>query len=277
MQEFDPVNKPKHYAGGKYECIEVMEEEFGKEAVQNFCLLNAFKYLFRCEKKHETPLEDIKKAKWYLEKWIALNEKVTKEKFEEDYQRILDACGTLGEYLMSKNNDDSRQDGEGNSLSGMCICVKSSADFDAGGVYYYKNRVMYREKSDGIEDGRVMLADMDRYHSDGVYIPLNGEFIPLISFGGRVRDRVAYEWERGRRGIENLKITYQSEIDQYTVSYEMHKGFNDPFVYKFLGNDAYSLLHSDLGRGIIAPDGCVEKLKKNLRKEFGKEIFEKQR
>ena len=73
MEEFDPVNKPKHYAEGKYECIDVMEEEFGKEAVKNFCLLNAFKYLYRCNKKHKTPTEDIKKAKWYLEKWIALN------------------------------------------------------------------------------------------------------------------------------------------------------------------------------------------------------------
>ena len=43
----DPVTHPAHYCTGKYECIEVMTEVFGVEAVQAFCRLNAFKYLFR--------------------------------------------------------------------------------------------------------------------------------------------------------------------------------------------------------------------------------------
>lgn len=66
------VDHPSHYAGEKYECIEVMREVFGEEATKNFCLLNAFKYLWRCGKKHQTPDEDIAKAVWYLEKYRSL-------------------------------------------------------------------------------------------------------------------------------------------------------------------------------------------------------------
>jgi hypothetical protein len=66
------VDHPSHYAGEKYECIEVMREVFGDEATKNFCLLNAFKYLWRCGKKHQTPDEDIAKAVWYLEKYRSL-------------------------------------------------------------------------------------------------------------------------------------------------------------------------------------------------------------
>lgn len=66
------VNHPAHYAGEKYECIEVMLEVFGADAVKHFCLLNAFKYLWRCGKKHESPYEDIAKAIWYLEKYKSI-------------------------------------------------------------------------------------------------------------------------------------------------------------------------------------------------------------
>lgn len=68
------VNHPSHYQkNGGFECIEVMRAVFGEQATYHFCLLNAFKYLFRCDKKHETPTEDIKKAAWYLEYIINTN------------------------------------------------------------------------------------------------------------------------------------------------------------------------------------------------------------
>jgi hypothetical protein len=70
-QKSDPVNHPSHYETGKFECIEVMKEVFGIEAVQNFCLLNAFKYLYRCENK-ANKTEDIKKSQWYENKYLEL-------------------------------------------------------------------------------------------------------------------------------------------------------------------------------------------------------------
>lgn len=68
----DNVNHPNHYATGKYECIDVMLEIFGVEAVKTFCLLNAFKYNYRSGRKNG--LEDIQKAKRYIDKYIELSE-----------------------------------------------------------------------------------------------------------------------------------------------------------------------------------------------------------
>ena len=67
----DNVNHPSHYCTGKYECIDVMLEVFGKEAVQNFCRLNAFKYLYRSDRKNG--IEDINKALWYLNKFVEID------------------------------------------------------------------------------------------------------------------------------------------------------------------------------------------------------------
>ena len=68
----DNVNHPSHYDTGKYECIDVMLETQGKEAVQDFCICNAFKYLYRHNNKNG--LEDVKKAIWYLNKFVELEE-----------------------------------------------------------------------------------------------------------------------------------------------------------------------------------------------------------
>lgn len=68
----DNVNHPSHYTG-RYECIDVMQDVFGNEATDNFCLCNAFKYIWRARKKNG--LEDVKKAVWYLNKYIEEAEK----------------------------------------------------------------------------------------------------------------------------------------------------------------------------------------------------------
>ena len=76
----DNVNHPAHYETGKFECIDVMVEVFGAEKVAAFYECNAFKYLYRCENKHETPQEDWKKARWYLNKALELTGQETVEK-----------------------------------------------------------------------------------------------------------------------------------------------------------------------------------------------------
>jgi len=81
----EQVNHPSHYAmEGGLECIDVMRMNFGMEAVCNFCLLNAFKYISRCSKKHETPLQDIKKARWYLDYIISNKEAEERQKGGEE-------------------------------------------------------------------------------------------------------------------------------------------------------------------------------------------------
>lgn len=73
----DNVNHPSHYCTGQYECIDVMIETQGVEATMNFCMCNAFKYLYRHNGKN--CLEDVRKADWYLCKYLELAEKVKSE------------------------------------------------------------------------------------------------------------------------------------------------------------------------------------------------------
>ncbi len=75
--EEDVVNHPAHYENDKYQCIDVMEDIYGTEAVMNFCMCNAFKYIWRFQKKNG--IEDIQKAQWYMNKYQELAEKITKE------------------------------------------------------------------------------------------------------------------------------------------------------------------------------------------------------
>ena len=63
----DNVNHPSHYeASTSIECIEAMEITFGKANVAVFCVLNAYKYIWR--HKHKNGLEDLEKAQWYLDR-----------------------------------------------------------------------------------------------------------------------------------------------------------------------------------------------------------------
>jgi len=64
----DPVNHPKHYTQhpSGVECIAVTEH-------MGFCLGNAVKYIWRADLKHDA-IEDLKKARWYLEREIMRRE-----------------------------------------------------------------------------------------------------------------------------------------------------------------------------------------------------------
>lgn len=69
MNKHDVVNSPSHYTKGKFETIDVIEDVVkglpGKEAI---CVGNAIKYLSRY--KHKNGIEDVKKARWYIERLI---------------------------------------------------------------------------------------------------------------------------------------------------------------------------------------------------------------
>jgi hypothetical protein len=59
----DTVNHPPHYAFSTIEPIDVIEA-WGL----GFCLGNCLKYIARSDKKHDSPLEDYKKALWYAKR-----------------------------------------------------------------------------------------------------------------------------------------------------------------------------------------------------------------
>jgi|TARA_B100000282_G_C31295726_1_gene293116 hypothetical protein len=62
----EKVNHPDHYNKGEFEVIDVIEDWFDG---LDFCAGNVIKYVARYKHK-EKPIEDLKKAKWYLNRMI---------------------------------------------------------------------------------------------------------------------------------------------------------------------------------------------------------------
>ncbi len=64
----DMVNNPPHYnhSDNGIECIDAIEAALGPEGFKAYCKGNVTKYLWRSNHKAGSPIEDIKKASWYL-------------------------------------------------------------------------------------------------------------------------------------------------------------------------------------------------------------------
>lgn len=62
----DPVNRPRHYTDhpSGVECIQITEH-------MNFCLGNATKYIWRAGLKSDDPVEDLLKARWYIDRELS--------------------------------------------------------------------------------------------------------------------------------------------------------------------------------------------------------------
>ena len=67
------VNSPPHYNSGDIECIDAIKESMTPEAFKGYLKGNIQKYIWRYENKKG--VEDLKKARWYLNKLIKTVEK----------------------------------------------------------------------------------------------------------------------------------------------------------------------------------------------------------
>jgi hypothetical protein len=68
--EKDAVNHPDHYQGDKIECIEYLKDNMPYEAYLGYLEGNAKKYMHRWRRKGK-PVEDLKKAIWYLNRLVS--------------------------------------------------------------------------------------------------------------------------------------------------------------------------------------------------------------
>lgn len=68
----DKVNHPAHYTSMKIETIDIIQDKLTAEAFEGFCIGNVLKYLTRYRQKNG--LEDLQKARWYLDKIIRVKE-----------------------------------------------------------------------------------------------------------------------------------------------------------------------------------------------------------
>lgn len=106
ISEADPVNHPSHYEKQcSLECIDVMEAIFEYDAVFDFCVCNAFKYLWR--HKFKNGEEDIKKAEWYINKAETIMYDVgDEEHLMNKLIRVRDLYAKVENKTVVKDNED---------------------------------------------------------------------------------------------------------------------------------------------------------------------------
>jgi len=68
----DLVNHPSHYTDGEIECIDAIEAALTAEEFRGYCKGNNLKYTWR--ERHKGGTESLKKAQWYLDRLIQLDE-----------------------------------------------------------------------------------------------------------------------------------------------------------------------------------------------------------
>ncbi|PNG11888.1 DUF3310 domain-containing protein [Stutzerimonas stutzeri] len=95
----DAIN-PTHYTRGGVECIDAIESAtVDKRGIEAACTANVIKYLWRYEAKNG--LEDVKKARWYLERLIAhLDKAEFGQQNTIDYRRAASDADRSHEMLM---------------------------------------------------------------------------------------------------------------------------------------------------------------------------------
>ena len=79
MREEDMINRPPHYADGQIETIDYIVDVLGEYDAIHYCHGNVIKYTGSRLWSKGKPIEDAKKAIWYLNKMVELMEK-TKDK-----------------------------------------------------------------------------------------------------------------------------------------------------------------------------------------------------
>ena len=68
-KKYDNVNNPKHYNKHGIECIDAIQASMSDKEFVGYLKANVVKYMWRYDYKGK-PLEDLKKARWYLDKLI---------------------------------------------------------------------------------------------------------------------------------------------------------------------------------------------------------------
>lgn len=100
MVKEDNINHPKHYTDGKIEVIDFIEDK-----KLGFHLGNVVKYVSRSGKKDESKtVEDLKKARWYLDRKIEKLEKVEEVEepviLERDLQDLIEKNSELTSFVI---------------------------------------------------------------------------------------------------------------------------------------------------------------------------------
>lgn len=124
----DPVNKPSHYTSSPsgVECLDVVEHLC-------FNLGNAVKYIWRCDLKGK-PIEDLKKAAFYINREIARREKAEYEQQPTGGLTMEAAGAALKEFsraVARGTNDEGGRDVWKESIARIHHVSPTDIDWDA--------------------------------------------------------------------------------------------------------------------------------------------------
>jgi hypothetical protein len=100
MTNYNPVDKPAHYASGTIECIDAIEASMEPKAFKGFLKGNVQKYVWRYEAKGG--VESLQKAQWYLNRLIATIE-AEEAKSRANYEAVKEM---LSEEVAAYDPDD---------------------------------------------------------------------------------------------------------------------------------------------------------------------------
>ena len=100
MTNYDPVDKPVHYASGTIECIDAIEASMSTEAFKGALKANVIKYVWRYEAKGG--VESLQKAQWYLNRLIVTIE-AEEAKSRANYEAVKEM---LSEKVAAYDPDD---------------------------------------------------------------------------------------------------------------------------------------------------------------------------
>lgn len=109
----DMVNHPSHYTQGGIECIDAIESAVGKlQGFEGYLTGNILKYLWRWKSKNG--LEDLRKARWYLD--MLIREIEPSEAVEGPETPVIDrkvevgnSGGGQGIWIASRDSDRSNE------------------------------------------------------------------------------------------------------------------------------------------------------------------------
>ncbi len=159
----DPINRPSHYAEGRaHEPIDVIEDW-----QLSYRLGNVVKYVSRAGRKN-CALEDLKKAKWYLQREIEALE-ASKSPYSVTYEDVLQdyaACATEGAVRLTEPADEQWDDvPQYQKKQGFFDDFLGQAEWESAFSYSPNYRDEQAEKW-GQEVAAYCDFDVDELHKD---------------------------------------------------------------------------------------------------------------
>ena len=100
----DNVNHPKHDTQGGIECIDALKAAtVGKTGIEAVCVANVIKYCWRYEEKNG--LEDVKKARFYINRLIKELEEKKENNTFYDPDDVVGDCRDCTNFDMNKGSE----------------------------------------------------------------------------------------------------------------------------------------------------------------------------